>query len=173
MIDEVDEPAPLWHTDITECRTAEGKLYRCAIKDVFFNRIVSYSRMKSRLAVQTLDNAVAMRGDVACCIVHSGGGSQFRSRGFLRGLATRRMIGSMGRVGSSGGNAPVQSFFAPLHKTFSTAARGGHPRTTAHCDRYLDRTDLPPPPPSSPARLGRSRPIEFQTIMNTTVALAA
>jgi transposase InsO family protein len=46
----------------------EGKLYLCAIKDVFSNRIVGYSidsRMKSQLATQALSNAVARRGDVA------------------------------------------------------------------------------------------------------------
>jgi putative transposase len=46
-------PNELWLSDITEHRTGEGKLYRCAIKDVFSNRIVGYSidsRMKSRLA---------------------------------------------------------------------------------------------------------------------------
>jgi transposase InsO family protein len=69
----------LWLTDITEHNTAEGKLYLCAIKDVYSGRIVGYSidsRMKSRLAVQALENAVAMRGDVAGCIVHSDAGAQ-------------------------------------------------------------------------------------------------
>ncbi|MFE2302703.1 hypothetical protein ACFXAW_31465 [Streptomyces sp. NPDC059445] len=33
-------PNRLWLTDITEHRTGEGKLYLCAIKDVFSNRIV-------------------------------------------------------------------------------------------------------------------------------------
>ena len=95
----------LWLTDITEHKTAEGKLYCCAIKDAFSGRIVGYSidsQMKSRLAVQALENAVAMRGDVAGCIVHSDRGSQFRSRKMLRALARHRMVGSMGRVGSSG-----------------------------------------------------------------------
>ena len=53
----------LWLADITEHATGEGKLYLCAIKDAFSNRIVGYSidaRMKSRLAV----SAVARRGDV-------------------------------------------------------------------------------------------------------------
>ena len=52
----------LWLTDITEHRTGEGKLYLCAIKDVYSNRIVGYSidsRMNSRLAVAALNNAVA------------------------------------------------------------------------------------------------------------------
>jgi transposase InsO family protein len=44
----------LWLSDITEHWTGEGRLYLCAIKDVYSNRIVGYSidsRMKSRLAV--------------------------------------------------------------------------------------------------------------------------
>ena len=55
----------LWLTDITEHKTAEGKLYLCAIKDVYSNRIVGYSidsTMKSRIAVNALDSAVARRG---------------------------------------------------------------------------------------------------------------
>jgi transposase InsO family protein len=78
-----DEPNLLWLTDITEHWTGEGKLYLCAIKDCFSNKIVGYSidsRMKSRLAVTALDNAVARRRaagmDVAGCIVHSDRGSQ-------------------------------------------------------------------------------------------------
>ncbi|CAA9416459.1 MAG: Mobile element protein [uncultured Ramlibacter sp.] len=72
-------PNRLWLADITEHRTGEGKLYLCAIKDVWSNRIVGYSidaRMKSRLAVAALDNAVARRGDLAGCILHTDRGSQ-------------------------------------------------------------------------------------------------
>ena len=53
-----DAPNELWLADITEHWTDEGKLYLCAIKDVFSNRIVGYSidsRMKSRLAVAALE----------------------------------------------------------------------------------------------------------------------
>ncbi len=74
-----DVPNQLWLSDITEHWTGEGKLYVCAIKDVYSNRIVGYSidsRMKSRLAVAALNNAVARRGDVASCIVHTDRGSQ-------------------------------------------------------------------------------------------------
>lgn len=72
-------PNQLWLSDITEHRTDEGKLYLCAIKDVFSNRIVGYSidsRMKSQLAIRALHSAVARRGDVAGCILHSDRGSQ-------------------------------------------------------------------------------------------------
>ena len=97
-------PNQLWLTDITEHRaTTEGKLYLCAVKDVFSNKIVGYSidsRMKFSQAVNALSNAVAMRGNVAGCVIHSDRGSQFRSRKFLRALARHRLVGSMGRVAS-------------------------------------------------------------------------
>jgi putative transposase len=74
-----DRPNRLWLADITEHRTGEGKLYLCAIKDVWSNRIVGYSidaRMKSGLAVAALENAAARRGDLAGCILHTDRGSQ-------------------------------------------------------------------------------------------------
>ncbi len=49
----------------TEHDTDEGKLYMCAVKDVYLSRIVGYSigpRMKARLAVDALEMAVARRG---------------------------------------------------------------------------------------------------------------
>ncbi|MEK8225023.1 DDE-type integrase/transposase/recombinase [Oerskovia sp. M15] len=62
-------PNELWLTDITEHHTAEGKVYLCAIKDVYSNQIVGYSisdRMEARLAVDALRSAVQRRGgDVA------------------------------------------------------------------------------------------------------------
>jgi transposase InsO family protein len=112
-----DRPNRLWLADITEHRTAEGKLYLCAIKDVWSNRIVGYSigsRMKSRLAVTALQNAAARRGDLAGCIVHTDRGSQFRSRKFVRCIHEHDMVGSMGRVGAAGDNAAMESFFGLL-----------------------------------------------------------
>jgi putative transposase len=77
-----DEPNQLWLSDITEHRTDEGKLYLCAIKDAFSNRIVGYSidsRMKSRLATTALHSAVARRGQVAGSILHTDRGSQIKA----------------------------------------------------------------------------------------------
>jgi putative transposase len=116
-------PNQLWLTDITEHATGEGKLYLCAIKDVYSNRIVGYSigsRMKSRLAVTALTNAVTRRAaegtTVAGCICHSDRGSQFRSRKFVHALHRHGLVGSMGRVGAAGDNAAMESFFALLQK---------------------------------------------------------
>ena len=66
----------------------EGKLYLCAVKDVYSGRIVGYSmdsRMKSSLAVAALENAVPSRRP-AGTVVHSDRGSQFRSRRFVESL---------------------------------------------------------------------------------------
>ena len=113
-------PNELWLTDITEHWTREGKIYLCAIKDVFSNRIIGWaidSRMKARLVVAAIEMAVARRdGDVAGCIVHSDRGSQFRSRKVQRALTRHQMVGSMGQVGSAGDNAAMESFFALLQK---------------------------------------------------------
>lgn len=167
-------PNQVWLTDITEHQTGQGKLYVCAVKDVFAGRIVGYSidaRMTSRLAVNALNNAVALRGNVAGCVVHSDRGSQFRSRKFVRALKRHGLIGSMGRVGAAGDNAAMESFFSLLQNNVldrqpwltrdelriaivTWIERTYHRRRRQH-------------------RLGRLTPVEFETMMNTQVVLAA
>ncbi|MFN8037617.1 MAG: IS3 family transposase [Acidimicrobiales bacterium] len=74
-----EAPDLVWLTDITEHPTAEGKLYCCAIKDVFSNRIVGYSiadRMTAQLATGALRSAIARRQPDGTVVVHSDRGSQ-------------------------------------------------------------------------------------------------
>ena len=164
----------LWLTDITEHWTDEGKLYLCAIKDVFSGRIVGYSisdRMKARLAVNALDSAVSRRRDAAGCIVHSDRGSQFRSRKFAHALNRHHLIGSMGQVGAAGDNAAMESFFALLQKNVLDRKRW---RTQEELRiaiiTWIERTYHRR---RRQARLGRLTPIEYETIMNPAVDLAA
>jgi putative transposase len=160
----------LWLTDITEHHTGEGKLYLCAIKDVYSGRIVGYSideRMKARLAVAALHNAVALRRP-AGTIVHSDRGSQFRSRKFVKALHHNGLTGSMGRVGACGDNAAMESFFALLQKNVLDRRR------------WATRTDLRLAIVTwieasyhrrrRQARLGRLTPIEFETIHHAAPA---
>ncbi|BCW62877.1 hypothetical protein StoSoilB22_18500 [Arthrobacter sp. StoSoilB22] len=59
-------------------RRVEGKLCLCAVKNVYFGRIVGYSmdsRMKSSLAVAALENTVRARRP-AGTVVHSDRGSR-------------------------------------------------------------------------------------------------
>lgn len=170
-----DRANQLWLTDITEHPTGEGRLYLCAIKDVYSNRIVGYSisnRMKSGLAVNALASAVARRGgDVAGCIVHSDRGSQFRSRRFLRELARHDLTGSMGQVASAGDNAAMESFFALLQKNVLDRRRWAtRQELRLAIITWIERTYHRR---RRQARLGRLTPIEYETINTTQVALAA
>lgn len=118
---EFTAPAPnvTWLTGITGHPTGEGKLYCCAIKDCFSNRIAGYSlsdRMTAGLAVNALRSAVARRQPEGTVVVHSDRGGQFRSRTFRAVLKANRLRGSMGRVSSAGDNAAMESFYALLQK---------------------------------------------------------
>ena len=164
----------LWLTDITEHPTGQGTLYLCAIKDVFSNRIVGYSidsRMKSRLAVAALDNAVARRGDVAGCIVHSDRGSQFRSRKFVHALNRHDLVGSMGRVGAAGDNAAMESFFSLLQKNvLDRRSWATREELRIAIVTWIERTYHRR---RRQAALGRLTPIEYETIMTTPATQAA
>jgi putative transposase len=154
----------VWLTDITEHHTGEGKLYMCAIKDVYSGRIVGYSiddRMKARLAVAALRNAVALRRP-AGTVVHSDRGSQFRSRVFVKALRDNGLTGSMGRVGACGDNAAMESFFALLQKNVLDRRRW----TTRHELRLAIVTWIEATyhRRRRQARLGRLTPIEFETL---------
>ncbi len=169
-----DEPNHLWLADITEHRTDEGKLYLCAIKDVCSNRIVGYSidsRMKARLAVAALNNAVARRGDVAGCILHSDRGSQFRARKLHRTLARHEMVGSMGQVGSAGDNAAMESFFALLQNNVLNRQRWAtRDELRIAIVTWIERTYHRR---RRQAALGRLTPIEYETIITPPTAQAA
>jgi putative transposase len=162
-------PAPnrLWLTDITEHPTAEGKLYLCAVKDVWSRRIVGYSidsRMTSHLAVDALEMAVARRGprEVRGCVVHADRGSQFRSRPYVAALHRHGLRGSMGRVASSADNAAMESFFSLLQKNVLNSRRWD---TRDHLRlaivTWVERTYHRR---RRQRALGRLTPIEFETI---------
>lgn len=165
-------PNLLWLTDITEHWTSEGKLYMCAIKDVYSSKIVGYSigpRMKAELAVTALRNALALRGPVPGCVVHSDRGSQFRSKAFVRMLKNNGLNGSMGRVGACGDNAAMESFFALLQKNVldrqSWQTRDQLRLAIVH---WIERTYHRR---RRQRRLGKLTPVEFETL--ATAAQAA
>ena len=167
-------PNQLWLTDITEHRTDEGKLYMCAIKDVYSSRIVGYSigaRMKARLAVDALEMAVARRGgDVAGCVVHSDRGSQFRSKKFTRALARHGLVGSMGRVGAAGDNAAMESFFVLVQKNVLDRRRwASREQLRIAIVTWIERTYHRR---RRQARLGRLTPVEYEAIIESPAVAA-
>jgi putative transposase len=158
----------------TEHPTAEGKLYLCAIKDAFSNRIVGWSidsRMKARLVVAAIEMAVARRGEVAGCILHSDRGSQFRARKVHRALARHRMVGSMGQVGSAGDNAAMESFFALLQRNVLDRRRwNNRDELRIAIVTWIERTYHRR---RRQAALGRLTPIEYEMINTPQATLAA
>lgn len=171
-----DAPNVVWVTDLTEHWTDEGKLYLCAIKDLYSNRIVGWaidSRMKARLVVAAIEMAVARRGgDVAGCIVHSDRGSQFRARKVHRALARHGLVGSMGQVGSAGDNAAMESFFALLQKNVLDRRHRWATRDELRIAivTWIERTYHRR---RRQTALGRLTPIEYEMIMTPQTALAA
>ena len=153
-----------WLTDITEHPTAEGKLYLCAIKDVWSTRIVGYSmssRMTAALAVSALSNAVALR-DPAGTTVHSDRGSQFRSNAFVIALKNHGLQGSMGRVGACGDNAAMESFFSLLQKNVLDRQRWtSREELRVAIVIWIERTYHRR---RRQRGLGRLTPIEFETL---------
>ena len=161
-----ERPNELWLADISEHPTGEGKLYICAVKDVFSGRIVGYSideRMTSELAVNAVSSAVARRGGVAGCVLHTDRGSQFRARKFQHCLHRHGLIGSMGRVGAAGDNAAMESFFALLQKNVLDRRRWDtRDELRIAIVTWIERTYHRR---RRQARLGGLTPVEYDTIM--------
>ena len=148
-------PAPdrVWLTDLTEHPTAEGKLYVCAIKDVFSNRIVGYSisdRMTALLAVTALRQAIARRQPKGTLVVHSDRGGHFRARVFRAVLRRNNLLASMGRVASAGDNAAMESFYALLQKNVLDRRRWRTRAELSHAVIYWIEHLQPPAPPARP-----------------------
>lgn len=160
----------IWLTDITEHPTMEGKLYLCAIKDIFSNKIVGYSidsRMKSSLALKALHNAIALSNPYET-VVHSDRGSQFRSKKFIRALKNNNLIGSMGRVGACGDNAAMESFFALLQKNVLDTKRWKtREELRIAIVTWIERTYNRR---RRQRRLGKLTPVEFETIYKQSAA---
>jgi putative transposase len=169
-----DGPNRLWLADITEHPTGEGKLYLCAIKDAWSNRIVGWSidgRMKARLVVAAIEMAVARRGEVAGCILHTDRGSQFRARKVQRALTRHRMVGSMGQVGSAGDNAAMESFFALLQRNVLDRRRwDSRDDLRIAIVTWIERTYHRR---RRQAALGRLTPIEYEMTNTPPAAQAA
>ncbi|WP_396653680.1 IS3 family transposase [Microbacterium sp. PRF11] len=166
-------PNRLWLTDISEHPTGEGKVYLCAVKDVWSNRIVGYSInewMTSELAVSALRMAIQRRNPTGTT-VHSDKGSQFRSRRFQSELDRNGLVGSMGRVGAAGDNAAMESFFALLQKNVLNSRRWAtRDDLRLAIVTWIERTYHRR---RRQRVLGKLTPVEFEAIMTTPAASAA
>ena len=115
--------------------------------------------------------AVARRGDVAGCILHTDRGSQFRSRKFVRALHHHDMVGSMGKVGAAGDNAAMESFFALLQKNVLDRRRW-RTRDELH-DAIVYWVEHTYNTRRRQRALGKLTPVEYELIFTRQAALAA
>ncbi|MFJ2610537.1 IS3 family transposase [Streptomyces sp. NPDC087425] len=165
-----DAPNTKWLTDITEHPTGEGKLYLCAVKDCYSNKIVGYSiasHMRASLAISALRNAIALR-DPRDVVVHSDRGAQFRSAAYRRLLRSHGLAGSMGRVGACGDNAAMESFFSLLQKNVLDTRRW---RTREELRlAIVSWIETKYHRKRRQRGLGKLTPVEFETIYTTAAA---
>ena len=158
-------PNLVWLTDITEHPTVEGKLYCCAIKDVFSNRIVGYAIDDRMTAPARRHARCAPRSPAANPTAPSWStptaGRQFRSRAFRAVLKAAGLTGSMGRVASAGDNAAMESFCSLLQKNVLEPAPLAHPRR-ARATRSSTGSSTPTTAAAANARLGKLTPVEFE-----------
>ena len=72
-------PNELWLTDITEHPTTEGKLYCCAVLDLYSRKVVGWAidrRCEAALVLDAINKAGGSRTTSASTVIHSDHGSQ-------------------------------------------------------------------------------------------------
>ncbi|MFT8704014.1 IS3 family transposase [Bifidobacterium aquikefiricola] len=156
----------VWLTDITEHWTSQGKLYLCAVKDVWSNRIVGWSvnsRMRASLAVDALEDAWQRRGKPRDVIIHSDRGSQFGSRTFIETCRATGIHRSMGQAYTCADNAAMESFFSLLQKNVLNQRSSWPDITTLRLAiiRWIEGTYNRRRRQRS---LGKLTPVEYETI---------
>jgi transposase InsO family protein len=111
-----DAPLQKCVTDVTEVKTADGKLYVSAMEDCFDNAVLGLTmadNMKAGLCVDTLKSAVMSYPELRGAIVHSDRGSQYTSEEYRLAVARFSINQSMNSAGGrSHDNAKCESLWA-------------------------------------------------------------
>jgi putative transposase len=164
-----DEPNRLWCTDITEHPTGTGKVYCCAVLDVFSRTVVGWSiadHMRSELVVDALQMATWRRHPEPGAIVHADRGSQYTSWVFGHRLRSAGLLGSMGRVASSVDNTMIESFWSTMQRELlDTQAWASQEQLAAAIFEWIEAWYNPRRRHTS---LGMLAPHEFETLHTAT-----
>jgi putative transposase len=139
--------------------------------------------MKASLAVAALRNAIARRSPGApppkpstntydpcnrSVLRRPVESAQFRSTVFVRTLANNGLVGSMGRVGSCGDNAAMESFFALLQNNVRDRQRWGtRDELRLAIITWIEKTYHRR---RRQRRLGRLTPVEYETLTRAAAA---
>ena len=153
----------VWLTDFTYIPLKEGFTYLCTCK--ISVHVVSlagqrvHQSMRS-LAIDALQQAVALRRPDDGLIVHSDRGSQFASEAYRSYLSGIQALQSKSRKGNCYDNAPMESFFKSYKvEEVSRQRYESHEQATRGVIDYIERFYNPVRTHSS---LGYLSPIEFE-----------
>ena len=115
-----DGPDRLWVMDVTEHRTAEGKIYLAAVIDAWSRRVVGWSiadHIRAELVADALQMATwRRRPPKGRTVAHSDHGSVYTSWLFGNRLRSAGILGSMGSIGDAYDNSVAEAFFSILQR---------------------------------------------------------
>lgn len=112
-------PNRCWVTDISDLGLDLPDRYICIVLDLASRRVIGWRcgpSPCSKLAVDTLRQAIRERAPPDGLIVHSDRGGEYASRSVMALLERHRALPSMSRRGNCWDNAVAESFFATLKK---------------------------------------------------------
>ena len=112
-------PNKVWVCDFTYIKAAGRFYYLCVILDLFSRKVIAYklsNKIDTKLAIDTVNSAVAARGKSSGIIFHTDRGSQFTSAQFRRHMDNLNMIQSFSAKGHPYDNAVIECFFKYLKK---------------------------------------------------------
>jgi len=115
----VDGPDQVWVSDITYIWTDEGWLFLATVIDLFSRKVVGWSMsesLKSQIAIDALEMAIAARAPAPGLIHHSDRGVQYACGDYQRIIRRAGMRPSMSRKGDCWDNSVAESFFSTLKK---------------------------------------------------------
>lgn len=116
-----DQKAPnlVWVSDFTYVKVAGKFHYICAILDLYARKVIACrvgSKIDRFLAIDTLRDAVRLRGVSMGVMFHTDQGSQFTSRDFRKVIDELGMIQPFSAKGHPYDNAVMECFFKYLKK---------------------------------------------------------
>lgn len=107
-----------WCIDFTYLFLAnKSKRYNCTIIDLYDRRVVASvnsNRINTKLAIDTVSEALARIGGESGMILHSDQGSQFTSKEFIEFCKDYNITQSMSKPGCPYDNAPMERYFNTL-----------------------------------------------------------
>ena len=118
----VDAKNKVWCTDFTYMRALDGRFrYNCTIIDLYDRSVVASLNSKyinTRLAIDTLTEALRKEGSPKGLILHSDQGVQYTSWEFVTFCREHGITQSMSRAGCPYDNAPMERFYNTFKNCF-------------------------------------------------------